>query len=301
LAFPKPITNSNLSAILLMVFAMTAFALADALIRVASLSPDGGASAGQMLVMQGVIGMLFFQILMVRRKERLTLEVIKNRFVLLRTSSDILAALCFVSALTLMPVGEASAILQVQPLVVTFAAVIFLNERVGIYRWSAIFVGFIGVLIILRPSSDGFDPAAILVLFAVVGLSARDIFTRKLPKHLSTLPIITFVCITLIPAGYLLHRFTEANSFFQIPINTFFIAVVSASSGMIGYYALTNAMRIGEISIVAPYRYSRLIAAFLFSWVLLGEIPDSKTILGSIIIVGAGISVIYRERNRKAS
>lgn len=291
-------------AILAMVFAMTAFALADGLIRVASLEPQGGASAGQMLGLQGVIGFLFFSFLMKRRNERLNLEVVKDPFVLARTTSDIVAAVCFVSALTLMPVGEASAILQIQPLVVTFGAVLFLGERVGIYRWSAIFIGFIGVLIILRPTTQGLNSASILVLIAVLGLAARDIFTRKLPATLSTLPIITFVSIILLPAGFALHTFTHDTPFLFMTASTLLIAIISASSGMIGYYALTHSMRIGEISVVAPYRYTRLIAAFLFSWLLLDEVPDAFTILGSIIIVLAGISVIYRERkikNRAAS
>ncbi len=147
------------------------------------------------------MGFFFFSVLMIRRNQRITLELMKNPFVLARTLSDLVAATCFVTALTLMPVSDASAILQVQPLVVTMGAVLFLGERVGVYRWSAIFVGFIGVMIIIRPGTQGIDNASILVLLSVLGLSARDLFTRKLPTHMSTLTIVCFVSATLIPVG----------------------------------------------------------------------------------------------------
>lgn len=287
--------KSNLQAILLMTFAMSAFALADLLIRMASTGGTGSASAGQMLALQGLIGFFFFSVLMRRRNQRITPELMKNPFVLARTLSDLVAATCFVTALTLMPVSDASAILQVQPLVVTMGAVLFLGERVGVYRWSAIFVGFIGVMIIIRPGTQGINNASILVLLSVLGLSARDLFTRKLPTHMSTLVIVCFVSATLIPVGFFLHVFTLPVSFFSIDMPVLVIAVISACSGMVGYYALTECMRIGEISAVAPYRYTRLISAFVFAWILLGEVPDTQTLIGSAIIVTAGISVIYRE------
>lgn len=287
--------KSNLQAILLMVFAMSAFALADSLIRLASLGGTGSASAGQMLALQGVIGFVFFKILLIRRSQRITLELVGNPFVLARTLSDLLAATCFVTALTLMPVSDASAILQVQPLVVTMGAVLFLGEKVGIYRWSAILVGFLGVLIIVRPGMQGVDNASILVLLAILGLSARDLFTRKLPHHMSTLAIVCFVSATLVPVGYFLHYFSQPGPFLAISPTVLAMAVISACSGMIGYYALTESMRIGEISVVAPYRYTRLVSAFLFAWLLLDEVPDFQTIAGSTIIIIAGISVLYRE------
>ncbi len=89
--------------------------------------------------------------------------------------------------------------------------------------------------------------------------------------------------------------FTQPGSFLAMSSPVLAMAIISACSGMIGYYALTECMRIGEISVVAPYRYTRLVSAFLFAWILLGEVPDTQTLIGSAIIVTAGISVIYRE------
>lgn len=278
-----------------MVFAMSAFALADSLIRLSSLEEIGRASAGQLLALQGTIGAFLYALLMRKRREHLSFELASNRYVLLRTASDIFAACCIVTALTLISVNEVSAILQVQPLVVTLGAVLFLGEKVRFFRWSAIIIGFIGVMIIMRPSPSSFENSSIIVLLGVIGLASRDLTTRQLPKQFSTIAVITFVSLAIIPAGILLHYFTADTSLFEIGNRALFLACLSSLVALIGYYALTHAMRIGEISVVAPYRYARLISAFFFAWLLLNEQPDLATILGSLIIVTAGIVVIYRE------
>lgn len=283
----------------MMVAAMAIFACADAFIRLASLTGDG-ATSGQFIVLQGIAGTVMFAWLMRRQGGSITFEMLKDRNIQYRTFGDLLAAAAVVTSLTLLPVGIVSAILQIQPLMVTIAAVFVLKEKVGINRWSAIIVGLIGGLIIMRPGMEGFDNASLLVLLGVLGLTIRDIYTRKLDNRFPTTPAVLIVSIALVPIGFLLHIMLAAGRpITQIELLPFAYMSVSAICAMIAYYILVIAMRIGEISAIAPYRYSRLIAAFLIAWLLLGETPDLPTIIGSLIVVAAGIAVVLRERQLK--
>lgn len=299
-AIAGTLPTNNLAAIWLMVLAMSAFALADSLIRLASLVRTGGASAGQLLALQGAIGLVIFASVMISRREKLPRSTLVSPVLLARTGGDMLAACCMMTALTLMPVGEVSAILQVQPLVVTLGAAVFLREHVGIYRWGAIVTGFLGVMVIMRPAPDHFDPAGILVLVAILGLATRDLLSRRIPADISTSAITVIVSAAAIPAGILLHlvlgNFHQTIPLTRLPTITLVYSLTSSLIAITGYFLLTQAMRLGEISAVAPWRYWRLLAAFLFSYLVLSEQPDAWTIVGSLIVVAAGIFAVIRER-----
>lgn len=281
-----------------MVLAMSGFAIGDALMKLASEGGTDGASVGQMLAFQGIFGLAFFGLLMRRSGDRLTRDLVFDRVVISRTVSDVVSAMAFITALTLMPVGNASAILQFQPIVVTLGAVVFLGEVVRWRRWSAIAVGFVGVMIIIRPGMDGFSSASFYVLIAVAGLTARDLLTRVLNPNHSTLAVSFFVSMAIIPAGLAMHLVSGEGWF--VAGERFLYLLISSWFVMGAYYALTQSLRVGEISVVAPYRYTRLVAAFLAAYVLLGERPDHLTLAGSGLVVAAGLFVLYRERTSGA-
>lgn len=283
-------------AITMMVIAMTTFAFADTLIRLASLTGNG-ATSGQFILLQSVVGVIMFGWLMKRQNEHISLEYLLDRNIQMRTLGDLIAASAVVTALTILPVGTVSAILQLQPLTVTIAAVFLLGEKVGLHRWSAIIVGLLGGLIIMRPGLDGFDSGTLLVLVGVIGLTIRDVFTRKLDSRFSSTAAVVLVSVCLFPTGLALHYLaSDGRGVLEIDGLSFFYLAVSGITAMIAYYILVMAMRIGEVSAIAPYRYSRLISAFLVAWLILGEMPDFYTILGSIIVAAAGIAVLLRER-----
>ena len=154
-----------------MVAAMAGFAVEDACIKlIAEVMP-----VGQILALLGAGGTLVFAALARRSGARLVSRDALARPVLLRNLGDVSAAVCFVTALALTPLSSASAILQAAPLAVTAGAALFLGERVGWRRWSAIAVGFAGVLMIVRPGLDGFLPASIFAVLSVAGLALRDV------------------------------------------------------------------------------------------------------------------------------
>ena len=291
--------TDNARAIVLMVASMFLFAVDDMLIKIAASIGENPASVGHVLIVQGVVGTLVFGSLMLRDGTRLTRDLVTDRFVVLRTTGDVIAASGFVTALTLMELANASAILQVQPLVVTLAAAWFLGERVGWRRYTAVAIGFVGVLIVVRPGMEGFTWPSILVLVGVLGLTLRDLSTRLLPARHSTNAVVTFVSLAIIPPGILLHVLLADG--WGLSWAPFGVLLAGAGFGVTGYWAITQAMRLGEVSAVAPFRYSRLVAAILLGVVVLRERPDLPMWIGSALIVGAGIYALRREAKVKAA
>ncbi len=280
----------NFRAILLMVASMAGFAFTDAIIKMVSDS----AGAGQIIIFQGVVGSLVFVFMLLRSGEWFTRKLLLDKMVLWRVCGDLLAIVCIMSSFRFMTLGTISAIMQIQPLFLTIAAILFLREQVSWFRWGAIALGFVGALIIIRPGTDGFNSASLLVLVGVIGLTLRDLCTRVLDSSHSTLVVAAVATLAIIPAGVGLHL--VSHSTLDLQPQTVVLLLLSGLTGAISYFAIVLAMRVGEVSTIAPFRYSRLVAAFVFAYVLLGERPDFATLAGSILIVVAGLVVFYRER-----
>lgn len=175
----------NMRGIMLMVLAMAGFAAEDMFIKLAA----SGLPVGQILVVLGLVGALMF---MVYARVNGTSVFSKGFFhpaVLVRNLTEMLGGLCFVTALTLIPLATATTILQATPLLVTMGAALVLGEAVGWRRWTAILIGFCGVLLVIRPGLEGFEPEVLWAVLGVVGLAIRDLASRKVPKTISSLQL----------------------------------------------------------------------------------------------------------------
>jgi len=170
---------------------------------------------------------------------------------------------------------------------------LFLGEKVGIRRWTAIFIGLVGVFIILRPGSATFDPAYMLTVIGVIGLSIRDVATRRVPRDIPTLVMAAIGFAAVIPAGLILMAFGQSWT----PLNTpewGFIGL-AVCIGVAAYLCIITATRIGEISAVTPFRYSRLLFGAVIGIWAFGETLDTWTIVGAVIVVGSGLYAFWRE------
>ena len=277
-----------------MIAAMIGFALADTLIKWSSETAAGGAGTGQIMIYLGISGLILFGGTMAYSGERLTRHTLFDGMVLFRTFGDIIGVIGVTTSLTLMPVGDVSAILQIQPIVLMLGAAWFLKEHVTAHRWIAVVVAFFGVMVIVRPGLEAFHPASAFVLLGVLGLSIRDLGTRALGPSHSSVVVAAIGCAALIPFGVVVYFIQGVP--IDMSLETNIILIAASVAGVVAYYAITLAMRVGEVSVVAPFRYSRIIAAFVIAYVLLGERPDVWTIVGSFIVVAAGIWVLVSER-----
>src|SRR6056297_4057215 len=196
----------NLRGSILMVLAMAGFALEDMFIkRLADTLP-----VGQIIIFLGFGGALIFGAITMAQGRRLWSRDLLSRPVLLRNFGEIVGTLGFVTAIALTPLSSASAILQATPLAVTLGAALFLGEAVGWRRWSAILVGFLGVLMVIRPGLEGFLPASLFAVQAVIGLAIRDLATRAVPASVSSMQLSSYGFATVVPAGAILLVITGA-------------------------------------------------------------------------------------------
>ena len=269
----------NLRGIALMTLAMAAFALEDVFIKALAET----LSLGQILLMLGAGGTLVFGALALRQRAPIG-AALRRRAVWLRNLGEVLGTRFFVTALSLMPLSTLATILQAAPLIVTLGAALFLGAPVGWRRWSAIGVGFAGVLLIIRPGLDAFEPVALIALAATICLALRDLATRAVPPETSS---TVLAGLGLVPTGQGLVRPAPADW------ALFAGAFVSA---LIAYAAITNAMRVGDVATVTPFRYTRLLFSIALGMAVFGERPDSATLAGAAIILAAGIYTLARSR-----
>lgn len=283
----------NIRAMWLMIIAMACFATADGIIKFIAQS----ISKGQIMACMGAVGAVVFYLLCHRARTSVWSSLFFNPVLIARNIAEVIAALSIFTALTLAPLSSVAAIIQAVPLVITVAAAILLNEKVGLRRWAAVAIGFIGVLIIVRPDADGLDFALILALLGMLSLSIRDFASRLAPPEATT-PLLSFYAfLGLIPAGLILSITSEG--FQPIGVSTALHLLIMNVFALGGYFCVTKAMRIGEVSAVSPLRYTRLPFAALVGYVLFAEIPDMATLTGSALIIGAGLFVMLRESQIK--
>lgn len=280
----------NLRGIALMVAAMLGFALEDMMIKaMADRLPTW-----EILVILGLGGGSVFALTAKARGERFCSRDLISRPVVLRNTGELIGTLGFVTSIALIPLATASAILQATPLVVTMGAALFLGAQVGWRRWSAIVVGLFGVLLILRPGLDGFDANALFAVMGVVGLSLRDLATRVVDRSISTARLSAYAFYTLVPVGLIWGAFGPAP---VLPSLANLGQIIGAMVfGVAGYYAIVGAMRVGDVAVVTPFRYVRLVFALVVAMAVFGEYPDLLTLLGGAIVILSGLYTFLRER-----
>lgn len=278
---------------LLMCLSMAAFTFGDAAIK----ATGGDLPLSQLLVIRGVLASTallwmawYFNGLRLRLPKRDAL------LVGIRGLSESVAAYFFLSALLAMPFANVTALLQMLPLAVTLGGALVFREAVGWRRWTAISIGFCGMLLIVRPGTDGFTGASIYALCAVLAVTVRDLVTRRISTQTPSLTV-TFVCsvmVTLFAAGWSFGQDWVAMT----PRLT--ALVLLATTFIIGAYLFSvMVMRVGDVSFVAPFRYTGLVWALVLGFVVFGEWPDVLTIVGASIIVATGVFSLLREARLK--
>lgn len=280
----------------LMVAAMGCFAIEDGLIKALS---DSFAPA-QIIWMLGLGGATAFAAVLSLMRQQVWSPAYLSPRVLLRSGSEVLGTCFFVSSLALVPLSLASAVIQATPLVVAVGAALFLGARVGWRRWTAIAVGFAGVLLIVRPGASGFEPAVLLAVVGMVALAARDLVTRRMPASVTGPRLSLHAFGALLPAGLALQLAQGAPFVIpdagQLAILAFCILI-----GMAGYLTLIAATRMGDISVVSSFRYSRMLFALVVGMVAFGERPDGATLVGAAIVIGSGVFTLLREARMHAA
>jgi drug/metabolite transporter (DMT)-like permease len=283
-------TTENLRGAILMVVSMVLFAFEDMSIKLLSAELP----YAQVLGMIGLLGFLCFGLMLKLQGGRMWTHDLLHPVVILRNLAEAGGSIGIVVALALTELSSTSAIMQALPLAIVLGAAAFLHEPVGWRRLSAISIGFLGVLLVIRPGLSGFQPVSLMALLAVMGLAARDIATRCVPAHVPSQQLAASAFLAILIASVLMGLVLGQSPVMPNP-RQWLLLLLCITVGVGGYTLLVTSTRLGEASALAPYRYARLIFALILAFAIFGERPDALTLIGAAVIVGSGCYTMWRE------
>lgn len=210
-----------------------------------------------------------------------------------RTLAEVAAMVAFLLALTNMAIANATAILSALPLLVTLGAALVFGDPVGWRRWTAIMVGFVGVLMIVQPGTDGFNGWSLLALLAVVIITGRDLVTRAFSPAVPSMTVAVLTAAAVCVFGGVASVFSPWTA-----LGLYEVALILAASVLIigGYVFGIMVMRIGDVSVVSPFRYTSLIFALILGLIVFDEFPNTLALAGAAIVVATGVFTLVRER-----
>ena len=228
---------------------------------------------------------------------KVSLKIPNNKdkiIILVRSVFEVLMIYSFLTALFNMNIANANAVLQLIPLVVLFGSFLFLGKQLKQNEIIAVFFGLIGAIIVIRPGASDFNFYSIFALLAVASMSVRDLVTVNLNKKIPSLLVAFYSSLLITIVSFLLS--SEKVGFMELknPMFIFYSAVLVS----IGYIAAVAAMRFGEVTFVSPFRYTALLWAIVLGFLFFSEIPKLTTIFGGLIIIFAGIYLVYKEKNK---
>jgi len=273
-----------------MVCSMICFAVNDAVIK----SLGGVLPIFQTLAVRGGIVVIVLAVMVMRSGWRV--QELRRRdkiILLLRVAAEVGAAFFIVTALFNMELANMTAILQILPLTIPLAAFIFLGEPLGWRRLLAIFIGFLGMLLIVKPGSDGFNVYSLFCLAAVICVTIRDLTARSLGAKLSSQEMSLFAAIGVFGAASVATMF---EPWVSISLTSWAALCGASLAIFLGYLVSVYAIRTGDVSFTAQFRYIGLIAALILGYVFFGEWPDRLALMGAAIIVGTGAFTLYRQQ-----
>jgi drug/metabolite transporter (DMT)-like permease len=273
-----------------MVVGMASFTINDAVTKAVSAEMN----FGQVMLMRGVFATVLIAALAWHRGALRSPRTSMMLPVALRVAAEVAGTIAFLTAIVNLPLANTSAIFQALPLAVTLGAALAFRESVGWRRWLAISAGFVGVLIIVRPGLDGFDEYSLFALVSVFFFAVRDLATRPIPAHIPSLfiTLVTTVAVTVV-GGIIMF---PLGGWTPPSLRAMSLLMLAAVLILVGYQYVIMALRAGDLSAVAPFRYTALLWAMALGYVFFGDRPDRYMLLGASFIVASGLYAFYRER-----
>lgn len=249
----------------------------------------------QIILLRGtVVCVALLALLWWRRGGLVTLKMGDWRGQAIRAALLVTATYLFVTALKHLPLATAIALVFASPLFTTALAVPLLGERVGWRRWSAVVVGFLGVLLLVKPFGGGLDWAALLGLGVAFCVASIDLVTRRLNLTDDSLSILFYSSLAVALSGLPVAPFDWQ----PVSLDAWWLLLASAVLMAVAQFLQIDAFRYATASTVAPYRYISLVWAAVLGFVLWGDLPDAWGALGVLLILGTGLYIWHREERR---
>lgn len=282
--------TDNFRGSLLMMAAMAAFTLNDTCMKAVTETLP----LYQSIFLRGVLTVVALVLIgQAGGGLQLCLNRADTRVLAWRSLGEIVATVTFLTALQHMPIANLSAIMQSLPLAVTLAAALMFGERIGWRRLSAIIVGFVGVIMIIRPGGAAFDIWAVLGVCSVLSVVLRDMATRRFSRGVSSVSIAFYAALATMGLGAVMLPFSGWE---PVDAKSAVLLALAALTLIGGYLTVVMAMRVGEVAVVAPFRYTSLLWAVAMGWLVFSDLPDGWTMAGAALVVASGVYAFYRER-----
>jgi drug/metabolite transporter (DMT)-like permease len=283
--------NKEFLGITYMLLCMLFFSINDAFIKYILLIYKDITLLGQVIFIRGVCS-TFILGLYLYFKKKLTLDIIKSKPLHARGTIESIAAIFFFLGLMYLPFGELYSLLNLAPILITASGAFILGEKVGWRRWTAVILGFIGVMIVIKPHDLQFGYAFIYPLISAIFIAQRDTITRKYLEKFDSLQVvfITSASVTIFFSFGMLLNFKPIN------LEIFIFIFLSAIFVTAGYYFSVLTIKVANISTTSPFRYTIIIFGIILGYFIFNETPSINMIFGSILIISSGIFIIFRQK-----
>ena len=278
--------RDNSLCIIAMIISMAFFSIEDAIIKILAQSMP----ISQVLISIGIVGTL--ALFCIAKVLRSPLKIFKKNKVtlFLRMICELISSICFVITIVYVSLSISSAILQATPILVALGGILFLNQKVKLYQWVFIAIGFLGVFFILRPDSNEFNSLSLIAILGVFFLALRDVITHKISDTIPAVSISFWGFFSLTVGGIFCIPFF--GSFIPFNYQNSALILFSAFIGPSAYLALVFATRSGDVATISPFRYTRLPFALTISFFLFDERLDSSMLIGCFFVVFSGFCIL---------
>ena len=289
----KVLFSTGVFGILLMMAGQLSFSINDSFVKLAVKEISLNSSIFSVIFTRGLITTLLLAIYLVIIEKKNLINIISIKSFHIRGFYEVLTALFFFTALIFLPISEVYTLLMTNPFFVTIFSFLFLKEKVGLRRWSAVIVGFVGVIFVISPQNLSFNYLFILPIISAIFLTIRDISTKTLATKTNNVEI-TFITAFLIT---IFAGFTSLYFGYHVTIEQTHHLLISSIFVLFGYLFSVMTVFYAPLSLTASARYSVIIFGIIIGYLVLGEVPSSNMIIGAIIITMSGLFVIKREKD----
>jgi len=284
--------NNELLGIFYMLLCQFSFATNDAFVKVIYQNYDEIFVLNQIIFIRGIFTLLFILLFLYIKKELDFKSIFTSNELRVRGLLESLAALFFFIGIALLPFANVYILLSMAPILLTAFGAIFLNEKVRWRRWSAVLLGFIGVLVVINPGQLESSYYFIFPIIAAIMLSIRDMYTKNFKKDYSSLQIAFMTCFVVT----ILFGFLSIYKFYDFILKDIFILFIAAFFLALGYIFSIATIKIALVSVTSTFRYSVILWGILYGYFLFDEVPSANSYIGALIIIVSGLIIISRQK-----
>jgi len=290
--FSKFKINNELLGIFYMLLCQFSFATNDAFVKVIYQNYDEIFVLNQIIFIRGIFTLLFILLFLHIKKELNFKLIFTSNELRVRGLLESLAALFFFIGIALLPFADVYILLSMAPILLTAFGAIFLNEKVRWRRWSAVLLGFIGVVVVINPGQLESSYYFVFPIIAAIMLSIRDMYTKNLKKDYPSLQIAFMTCFVVT----VLFGLLSIYKFYVFSLKDIFILFIAAFFLALGYIFSVATIKIALVSVTSTFRYSVILWGILYGYFLFEEVPSTNSYIGALIIIISGLIIISRQK-----